>query len=59
MILLALLLQRLGNFTLISIVMGICLVLNSLITYKIGKKKNSNYKLTDIIFVDTLMPQRS
>lgn len=59
MILLALLLQRLGNFALISIIMGICLILNSLITYKLGKKKGSNYKLSDIIFVDTFTLRNS
>lgn len=59
MILLALLLQGLGNFTLISIIMGICVVLNSLITYKLGKMKSSNYKLSDIVFVDTFTLRNS
>lgn len=54
MIALALLLQQLGNFMLISIVMSICVVFNALITYKIGKKRNTNYKLSDILFIDTL-----
>ena len=53
MIALSLLLQQWGNFMLINIVLGICVVFNTLITYKIGKKKNANYKLSDIIFVDT------
>lgn len=58
MILLALLLQGFGNFTLISIIIGICIFLNSIITYKLGKKKSANYKLTDIIFVDTLISRK-
>lgn len=53
MILLALVLQKFGNFTLISIIMGICVIFNSLITYRIGKKNSINYKVADIIFIDT------
>lgn len=59
MILLALLLQRFGNFMLISIIMGICVIFNSLITYKIGKKKVSGYKFLDILFVDTFILRKS
>lgn len=59
MIALSLLLQQLGNFMLINIVMSICVIFNVLITYKIGKKKNANYKLTDVIFVDTFKPKIS
>ena len=54
MLILALMLQSLGNFTLISIIMSICILFNSLITYKIGKKNSKCYKISDIIFVDTL-----
>lgn len=57
MIALSLLLQHWGNFMLINIVLGICVLFNTLITYKIGKRKNSNYKLSDIIFVDTFRPK--
>lgn len=59
MIVSALLLQRFGNFTLISIIMGICILLNALITYKIGKMKSSNYKLSDIVLIDTFKPNNS
>ena len=53
MILLALMLQGWGNFTLISIFIIICVLSNALITYRIGKKRDINYKLTDVIFNDT------
>lgn len=59
MIVLSLLLQNWGNFMLINIVLGICVIFNALLTYKIGKKKNTNYKLSDIIFVDTFKPKNS
>ncbi|TKC08417.1 undecaprenyl/decaprenyl-phosphate alpha-N-acetylglucosaminyl 1-phosphate transferase [Pedobacter polaris] len=56
MISLALVLQTLGNFTLISIILSICVIMNTWITYAIGKKIDRNYKLTDVIFKDTFNP---
>lgn len=53
MILLALLLQTWGNFTLISIIISICVFMNALITYSVGKKGDSSYRLSDIILKDT------
>ena len=53
MLIVAVLLQGLGNFTLISIIMSICILFNALITYKLGKKNSKGYKISDIIFVDT------
>ncbi len=53
MIVFAVLLQDLGNFVLISLIISICATFNAIITYKLGKIKNSNYKLADILLVDT------
>lgn len=53
MIFLAVALQDIGNFSLISLLIGICIVFNMVITYSIGKKGNSNYKFIDVVFKDT------
>lgn len=53
MIVLALSFQGLGNFTLISILISICALMNAVLTYQIGKRENSTYKITDVIFKDT------
>jgi UDP-N-acetylmuramyl pentapeptide phosphotransferase/UDP-N-acetylglucosamine-1-phosphate transferase len=53
MILFAVALQRAGNFALISLLIAICVLLNMVITYAIGKKNNSNYRLVDVIIKDT------
>jgi len=55
MIFFAVTLQNLGNFVLITLLIGICVVFNSLITYSLGKKKNSSYRLKDILFEDTFV----
>ncbi len=54
MIFFAVTLQNLGNFVLITLLMSICIVLNSIITYSLGKKNNPNYQLKDILLIDTL-----
>lgn len=54
MIILSILIQKLGNFTMISIIMSICVAFNALITYKVGKNLNPNYKLSDILLIDTV-----
>jgi UDP-GlcNAc:undecaprenyl-phosphate GlcNAc-1-phosphate transferase len=56
MIFLAVGLQHLGNFVLISLLIGICIIMNAIITFATGKKANSNYRLFDIIFKDTFNP---
>jgi len=53
MIVLALGLQAIGNFLLISFLMVICIAFNIMISYKIGKRINPNYKFLDIIVRDT------
>jgi len=56
MIFFAVELQRVGNFTLITLLISICIVMNAAITYAIGKKTNKKYKLIDVIFKDTFKP---
>lgn len=53
MIFLVLAFQNFGNFVLISILIGVCVVINSLVTYSIGKRKNKDYQLKDILLKDT------
>jgi UDP-GlcNAc:undecaprenyl-phosphate GlcNAc-1-phosphate transferase len=53
MICFAVTLQHLGNFVLITLLIGICVLLNSLITYRLGKKGDSSYQLKDILVKDT------
>lgn len=47
-------LQNLGNFVLITLLFGICVILNSILTYKLGKMRNPSYRMTDVIMIDTL-----
>jgi UDP-N-acetylmuramyl pentapeptide phosphotransferase/UDP-N-acetylglucosamine-1-phosphate transferase len=54
MIFFAVSLQNLGNFTLITLLFGICVLFNSAITYALGKKNNRSYQIKDIIWKDTL-----
>ncbi|MFD0941950.1 MraY family glycosyltransferase [Pedobacter boryungensis] len=56
MIFFAVELQRVGNFTLITLLISICIIMNAAITYAIGKRNNKNYKLIDVIFKDTFKP---
>lgn len=53
MIFCAVALQRFGNFTLITLLIGICLLTNSMVTYILGKRANQNYQIKDVIFKDT------
>ncbi len=53
MIFFAVTLQNLGNFVLITLLIGICILLNSLITYTLGKNKDHSYQVKDILFKDT------
>ncbi|RZL45813.1 MAG: undecaprenyl/decaprenyl-phosphate alpha-N-acetylglucosaminyl 1-phosphate transferase [Pedobacter sp.] len=59
MIMLALVLQTLGNFTVISILITICVVLNTFLTYGIGKKENLKYSFRDILMKDTFPSSKS
>lgn len=58
MIFFAVLLQNLGNFVLITLLFGICTILNVMITYTLGKKNNVQYQLSDILFIDTFNGKR-
>lgn len=53
MIFLAVTLQDIGNFSLISLLITICVLFNMVITYSIGKKDNPSYRLIDVVFKDT------
>jgi len=53
MIFMALSLQHFGNFVLISMLIGICVIVNAVITYSIGSRKSKDYKLKDAIFKET------
>ncbi|RYG20875.1 MAG: undecaprenyl/decaprenyl-phosphate alpha-N-acetylglucosaminyl 1-phosphate transferase [Chitinophagaceae bacterium] len=53
MIFFAVALQNLGNFVLISLLFGICVLLNSIVTYSLGKKNNPRYQFKDIFAIDT------
>jgi UDP-GlcNAc:undecaprenyl-phosphate GlcNAc-1-phosphate transferase len=56
MIFLAVGLQHLGNFVLISLLISICVLMNAIITFAIGKKTNPHYRLIDIVLKDTFKP---
>lgn len=59
MIFFAVILQNLGNFVLITLLFGICVILNSMITYALGKKNNPDYQLKDILLIDTFNRKRA
>ena len=59
MIFFAVTLQNFGNFVLISLLFGICIVLNSIITYRLGKKNNPQYQIKDIFFRDTFSSKKA
>lgn len=54
MIVFAVYMQSMGNFGLISVMITICILFNVFLTYKKGRKKYRHYKLSDILFKDTL-----
>lgn len=56
MVFLSVKLQHLGNFTLISLLISVCVLINAAITYAIGKKEDSNYQVIDVIRRDTFLP---
>lgn len=51
--LLAVGLQNIGNFMLISLLITTCVALNALITFAIGRKLDPSYRLLDVIRKDT------
>ncbi|MES2650161.1 MAG: MraY family glycosyltransferase [Bacteroidota bacterium] len=55
MIFFAVTFQGLGNFVLITILISICVVFNSLITYRLGKKNDPSYQITDVLLKDTFV----
>ncbi|MCY1522180.1 putative undecaprenyl-phosphate N-acetylglucosaminyl 1-phosphate transferase [compost metagenome] len=46
-------LQNLGNFVLITLLLGTCILLNVIITYVLGKRNDPGYRWKDVIFKDT------
>lgn len=55
----AILFQHLGNFTLISLLFFICMLSNGLLTFRIRKKVDKNYRLRDVLLRDTLNINRN
>lgn len=45
--------QNLGNFALISLIIGICMAVNFILTYINGKRSQKDYSLIDVIVKDT------
>lgn len=58
MIFFAVMLQHLGNFVLISLLITICVLCNAVLTYSLGKKNDPKYQLKDIVAKDTLNRKR-
>ncbi len=58
MIFFAVMLQNLGNFVLITLLISVCVVFNSIITYHLGKKNNVSYELKDVLFKDTFSSKK-
>lgn len=56
MIFLSVKLQHLGNFVLISLLISICILMNVMITYAIGKKASPAYKFSDVLRKDKINP---
>lgn len=54
-----LLLQHLGNFTLIILLFSICMLSNGLLTFAIRKTGDKNYRLRDVLLRDTLNISRN
>lgn len=48
------LLQEFGNFILIALQIAICMILNSFLSYKHGKKDTKGYKYKDVFLKDTI-----
>jgi UDP-GlcNAc:undecaprenyl-phosphate GlcNAc-1-phosphate transferase len=58
MVFLAVKLQHLGNFTLISLLISVCILVNVAITFAIGKKTSPDYRLLDILTKDTFISSK-
>ncbi|RYF23676.1 MAG: undecaprenyl/decaprenyl-phosphate alpha-N-acetylglucosaminyl 1-phosphate transferase [Flavobacteriales bacterium] len=58
MIGLALAMQNWGNFALISVLISICVLVNAMLTYAIGKRNNRSYRLIDVLTIDTFGPNK-
>ena len=56
MIAFAVALQHLGNFVLISLLLSMCIVLNTGLSYALGKQKDPGYRLSDVLLKDTFRP---
>lgn len=58
MILFAVAMQNLGNFFLITLLIGICVLVNAYVTYILGKRNDSNYRWIDVVLKDTLSREK-
>lgn len=54
MIFLTVMLQDLGNFVLIFLQIGLCMVFNTMLTYMKGRKSTKSYSIKDVFLKDTL-----
>lgn len=54
MIALTVMLQDLGNFVLIFLQIGVCVIFNTVLTYVKGRKRTKNYTIKDVFLKDTL-----
>ncbi|WP_379093504.1 MraY family glycosyltransferase [Pedobacter sp. UC225_65] len=54
MIFFAVAMQNLGNFFLITLLIGTCVIVNAYVTYILGKREDPAYRISDVVFKDTL-----
>lgn len=58
MILFAVSMQNLGNFFLITLLIGVCVIVNAYVTYILGKRNDPEYRIVDVVLKDTLSSEK-
>lgn len=58
MILFAVSMQNLGNFFLITLLIGTCVIVNACVTYILGKRNDPDYRFIDVVLKDTLSSEK-
>lgn len=58
MIFFAVAMQNLGNFFLITLLIGACVIVNAYVTYVLGKREDPAYRILDVVFKDTLSSRK-
>ncbi|KQC02826.1 hypothetical protein AQF98_02180 [Pedobacter sp. Hv1] len=58
MILFAVSMQNLGNFFLITLLIGVCVIVNAYVTYILGKRDDPKYRIVDVVLKDTLSSEK-